>query len=163
MQKITPSLWFDKEAEEAANLYVSLFKNSKILTVTRYPEGKEVEEVSGKKAGSVLTVEFELDGQKFLAFNAGPVFKFNESISFTIDCKDQEEVDHFWNGLIAGGGEESQCGWLKDKFGVSWQVVPKVLNELISSKEPGVAEKAMRAMLQMKKLDVKALEDAAKK
>ncbi len=163
MQKITPSLWFDKEAEEAANLYVSLFKNSKLLTVTRYPEGKEVEEVSGKKAGSVLTVEFELDGQKFLAFNAGPVFKFNESISFTIDCKDQEEVDHFWNGLIAGGGEESQCGWLKDKFGVSWQVVPRVLNELVNSKEPGVAEKAMRAMLQMKKLDVKALEDAAKK
>lgn len=163
MQKITPFLWFSDQAEEAANLYVSLFKNSKILTVTRYQGGKELEEISGRKEGSVMTVEFELDGQRFSALNGGEVFKFNEAISFVITCDTQEEVDHFWNGLIADGGSESQCGWLKDKFGVSWQVVPKVLNELISSKEPGVAEKAMRAMLQMKKLDVKALEDAAKK
>ncbi len=162
MQKITPFLWFSDQAEEAANLYVSLFKNSKILTVTRYQGGKELEEISGRKEGSVMTVEFELDGQRFSALNGGEVFKFNEAISFVITCDTQEEVDHFWNGLIADGGSESQCGWLKDKYGISWQVVPKALNELMDSKEPGVAQKVTHAMLQMKKLDIKALEAAAK-
>lgn len=161
MQKITPFLWFSDQAEEAANLYVSLFKNSKILTVTRYQGGKELEEISGRKEGSVMTVEFELDGQRFSALNGGEVFKFNEAISFVITCDTQEEVDHFWNGLIADGGSESQCGWLKDKYGISWQVVPRALNELMGSKEPGVAQKVTHAMLQMKKLDIKALEAAA--
>jgi predicted 3-demethylubiquinone-9 3-methyltransferase (glyoxalase superfamily) len=164
MQKITPFLWFSDQAEEAANFYVSVFKNSKILSVNRYQGGKELEEISGRKEGSVMTVEFELDGQHFSALNGGEVFKFTEAISFVINCDTQEEVDHYWNKLTeSGDAKAQQCGWLKDKYGVSWQVVPKALNELMSSKDPGVAQKVTHAMLQMKKLDIKALKDAAKK
>ena len=155
MPKITPHLWYDSQAEDAAKLYVLLFPNSKILNVSHYPEATE--EVSGKKAGTVMTVEFELDGQHFLALNGGPLFKFNESVSFMIPCETQEEIDHYWNGLIADGGEESQCGWLKDKFGLSWQVVPSHMSELIS-KNP---EKVTAAFLQMKKMDIATLEAAA--
>ena len=158
-QKITPCLWFEGQAEEAANLYVSLFKNSKILTTQRYDKASA--EQSGMPEGSVLTVEFELDGQKLLGLNGGPQFKFTEAVSFIIECEDQDEVDHFWNGLIADGGEESQCGWLKDKFGLSWQVVPKRLNELLSDPDPARAQCAMQVMLGMKKLVIAELERAA--
>ena len=155
MQKITPMLWFDKEAEEAANLYVSIFKNSKVEEVSRYPEG------SPAPAGSVMMVKFNLDGQDFLALNAGPHFKFTEAISFVVDCENQEEVDHFWNKLTAEGGQESQCGWLKDKFGLSWQITPRILTELIQDKDPERAKRVMQAMMQMKKIDIAALEQAA--
>ncbi len=158
-QKITPHLWFDHQAEEAATLYVSLFKNSKMGSVSRYPEAAE--EVSGQKAGTAMTVEFSLDGQDFLALNGGPMFKFTEAVSFMIHCEDQAEVDHFWNGLIADGGEESQCGWLKDKFGLSWQVVPKVLSKVLTNPDPEKANRAMQAMLKMKKLVIADLEKAA--
>ncbi len=158
MQKITPCLWFDTEAEEAANLYVSLFKNSKITETTKYPEAAE--EVSGKKAGTVLTVAFELDGVPFMALNGGPEFPHSEAISFVVDCADQEEVDHFWNGFLADGGEESQCGWLKDKFGVSWQITPKQLKELLSDPDPVKANRVMAAMLEMKKIDIAKLQEA---
>jgi predicted 3-demethylubiquinone-9 3-methyltransferase (glyoxalase superfamily) len=158
MQKITPCFWFDNQAEEAANLYTSLFKNSKIGKATRYDKASA--EVSGQPEGSVLTIEFTLNGQDFLALNGGPLFKFNESVSFVIDCENQEEVDHFWNGLLAGGGQESQCGWLKDKFGVSWQVTPRILSKLLSDPNPKKAQAAMKAMLQMKKLDTAKLQEA---
>ena len=160
MQKITPCLWFDSEAEEAANLYVSIFNNSKITSTARYT--KSSEEVSGKPAGSVVTVEFELDGNPFMALNGGPLFKFSEAVSFTIPCKDQEEVDYFWEKLIADGGQESVCGWLKDKFGLSWQVVPEILPQLLSSDDQNVRERVMARMMQMKKIVVADLEDAAK-
>ena len=159
MQKITPCLWFDTQAEDAAKLYTSIFPNSRIEGSANY-EGDEVVEVSGKEEGSVMTVSFYLDGQKFMALNGGPQFKFNESISFMIDCKTQEEVDHYWEKLTADGGEESQCGWLKDKFGVAWQVVPEQLGDLMSSGEAGKAEKVMNAMLKMKKLIIADLEAA---
>jgi predicted 3-demethylubiquinone-9 3-methyltransferase (glyoxalase superfamily) len=159
MQKITPCLWFDNKAEEAVNLYISLFKNSKILDTARYD--KESAKVSGMPEGMVLTISFELDGQKFLALNGGPLFKFTEAISLTIDCKDQKEVDHFWNNLTKDGGEESQCGWLKDKFGLSWQVVPIILPKLLTDKDTKKAQRTMKAMLTMKKLDVAKLEKAA--
>ncbi|MDB5161172.1 MAG: 3-demethylubiquinone-9 3-methyltransferase [Candidatus Saccharibacteria bacterium] len=153
MQKISPFLWFDDEAEEAANFYVSIFKNSKINNVTRYDEAGA--KVSGKPEGSVMVVGFELDGQKFAALNGGPDFKFTEATSFVVDCENQEEVDYFWEKLTADGGEEVQCGWLKDKYGLSWQVVPKNMDQLISS------PKAMEAMLKMKKIDIKTLEQAS--
>ncbi len=158
MRKITPCIWFDTQAEEAAKFYVSLFKDSKIITTTYYP--KAAEEVSGKPAGSVLTVEFEIEGMRFTALNGGPIFKLSEAVSFQIDCKDQEEVDYFWSKLTADGGEESQCGWLKDKFGVSWQVVPNILAELLSSDDKEAGERAMKAMLEMQKLDIAALQKA---
>jgi len=155
MPRITPFLWFDNQAEEAAKLYVSIFKNSKIISIARYGEAGP-----GPK-GSAMTVAFQLDGQDFTALNGGPVFKFNESISFVVPCKTQQEVDDYWKKLTAGGGEESQCGWLKDKYGLSWQIVPTVLNELLSDEDRKRANAAMKAMLGMKKLDIAALKKAA--
>lgn len=154
MQKITPCLWFDTEGEEAANFYVSLFKDSKILDVSRYGEAGP-----GPK-GSVMTVNFELAGQEFVALNGGPEFTFNEALSLQISCENQDEVDHFWNGL-AEGGEEGPCGWVKDRYGLSWQVIPTALNELLSDPDPEKSQKALNAMLQMRKLDIQALRDAA--
>ncbi len=158
MQKISTCLWFDGKAEEAAKFYTSLFKNSKIKATTTYDESSAA--VSGQKKGQVMTVLFEIEGREFLALNGGPLFKFNESISFMIDCKDQKEVDYFWDNLIAGGGEPSQCGWLKDKFGVSWQVVPSILNELLNGNDTKKSRAAMKAMLEMSKLDVAKLKKA---
>jgi predicted 3-demethylubiquinone-9 3-methyltransferase (glyoxalase superfamily) len=155
MQKISPFLWFDTQAEEAARLYTSVFKNAKMGEVTRYPEGSR-----GGMVGQVMTVSFELEGMQFTALNGGPAFTFTEAISFVIDCEDQEEVDHYWNSLVADGGEESQCGWLKDKFGMSWQIVPRRLNELLADPDPVKAQRAMEAMLQMQKIDISAIEAA---
>jgi predicted 3-demethylubiquinone-9 3-methyltransferase (glyoxalase superfamily) len=157
MQKITPCLWFDSEAEEAAKLYTSIFKNSKIGRISRY--GEAGKEIHGREAGSVMTVEFELNGQKFLALNGGPIFKFNEAVSFTVNCESQEEVDYYWEKL-SEGGEEGPCGWLKDKYGLSWQIVPAVLGELMSGSDREKSERVMGAMLQMKKLDIEKLESA---
>jgi predicted 3-demethylubiquinone-9 3-methyltransferase (glyoxalase superfamily) len=156
-QRITPFLWFDNQAEEAANFYVSIFKQSKIGAITRYDD--ESSKAAGRPKGSVMTVEFELDGQKFTALNGGPLFKFTEAISFVVNCENQKEVDHFWDKLSAGG-EEVQCGWLKDRFGVSWQVVPTVLVELLQDKDPERSRRVMSAMLKMKKLDIDALQKA---
>jgi predicted 3-demethylubiquinone-9 3-methyltransferase (glyoxalase superfamily) len=158
MQKITPFLWFNDQAEEAAKFYTSVFKNSKVGKSTRY--GESAEKAAGRPAGSVMTVEFELEGQKFTALNGGPVFKFNESISFVVNCDTQEEVDYFWEKLSADGGQESECGWLKDKFGVSWQVVPTVLIEMLQDKDSEKSERVMKAMLQMQKIDIKKLNAA---
>lgn len=153
-QKIMPMLWFDNQAEEAANFYVSIFKNSKMGKVSRYGD-------SGPGAkGSVMVAEFELDGQKFTALNGGPQFKFTEAVSFVVNCESQEEVDYFWEKLRMGGGEEVQCGWLKDKYGLSWQVVPTRLFELINN--PATADKVMQAVMQMKKLEIAKLEEAAR-
>jgi len=157
MQKITPFLWFDDQAEEAAKFYTTVFKNSNVGKITRY--GQAAEKAAGRPAGSVMTVEFELEGQKFTALNGGPVFKFNESISFVVNCDTQEEVDYFWEKLAAGGGQESECGWLKDKFGLSWQVVPRALIDMLQDKDPKKSERVMKAMLQMQKLDIKTLKD----
>lgn len=157
MQKITPHLWYDDQAEEAANLYVSIFKKSKILDVMRYPGATE--EVSGKPKGSVMTVTFELEGQKFIALNGGPQFKFNESISFMVLCENQEEVNYFWEKLTAGG-EEGPCGWLKDKYALSWQIVPKQLDELLKDKDPKKVERVTAAFLKMKKLDIETIRRA---
>jgi predicted 3-demethylubiquinone-9 3-methyltransferase (glyoxalase superfamily) len=156
-QRITPFLWFDSQAEEAANFYVSIFKQSKIAAITRYDD--ESSKVAGRPKGSVMTVEFELDGQKLTALNGGPLFKFTEAISLVVNCENQKEVDYFWDKL-SGGGEEVQCGWLKDRFGVSWQVVPTVLVELLQDKDPERSRRAMSAMLKMKKLDIDALQKA---
>lgn len=166
-QKIQLCLWFDKECEEAMNMYVDTFNNrpgvskkeSKIVSIQRYPEGIETGPMKGMD-GKVLTAFFELEGQTFQALDGGPMFKFNESLSLSVDCEDQEEVDYFWNKLTADGGEESQCGWLKDKFGLSWQIVPKRLGELLSDPDQEKAGRALQAMLQMKKLDVQKLEEA---
>jgi len=155
MQKITPFLWFDNQAEEAVNFYVSVFKNSKVGTVARYGDSGP-----GPK-GSVMTIAFELDGQNFTALNGGPHFKFTEAISLVVNCADQEEVDYFWEKLTADGGQEVQCGWLKDKYGLSWQVVPKILPELVQSGDPKKSERVMKALMQMKKLDVAKLKEAA--
>jgi predicted 3-demethylubiquinone-9 3-methyltransferase (glyoxalase superfamily) len=155
MQKIHPFLWFDTQAEEAANFYVSIFKNSKINGITRYDDAGP-----GPK-GSAMTVGFELEGQQFTALNAGPIFKFSEAISFVVDCKSQEEVDEMWSKLTAGGGQPSQCGWLKDKFGLSWQIVPTVLVELVSSPDAAKANRVMQAMMQMTKIDIAKLQQAA--
>jgi len=154
MGKITPCLWFDTEAEEAANYYVSLFKNSAIRQVSHYGEA------GPRPAGTVLTVEFELDGQVFTALNGGPEFTFNEAISFQISCADQAEVDHFWDNLC-DGGESGPCGWLKDRYGVSWQVVPTAMLELIEDPDPERSARAMKAMMGMGKLDIAALQAAA--
>jgi predicted 3-demethylubiquinone-9 3-methyltransferase (glyoxalase superfamily) len=159
MQKITPFLWFDDQAERAVKFYTSIFKNSKVRKITRYD--KAGEKVSGRPAGSVMTVEFQLDGQDFVALNGGPEFKFNEAISLVVNCKTQPEVDWFWKKLTAGG-KEVQCGWLKDKYGISWQIVPTVLGELLSGKDAAKSERVMQAMLKMVKLDIKKLKQAAK-
>lgn len=158
MQKIIPCLWFDTQAEEAANFYVSLFKNSKVTSILLTDAAAA--EASGQPEGSVLFVEFELDGERFSALNGGPIFKFNESVSLMIECDTQEEIDHFWYGLIADGGQESQCGWLKDKFGLSWQVTPKNLLEMQRDPDSAKAGRVMKAMLGMRKLDIAALETA---
>jgi predicted 3-demethylubiquinone-9 3-methyltransferase (glyoxalase superfamily) len=153
-QKITPYLWFDGNAEEAMNFYLSVFKNSKAGEISRWGEG-------GMGApGSVIVATFEIEGQKFAALNGGPEFNFTEAISFQIDCKDQEEVDYYWNALTADGGEESVCGWLKDKFGVSWQVVPSILGELMTDPNPAKASAATQAMLQMRKIEIDKLKEA---
>jgi len=157
MQEITPCLWFDSNAEEAVNFYASVFKKSKIGKISRY--GEEGYEIHGKPAGTVLTVEFELNGQTFTALNGGPVFKFNEAISFQVSCKSQKEVDYYWEKL-SEGGEKGQCGWLKDKYGVSWQIVPTVLGEMLQDKVTKKSERVMKALLQMKKLDIKKLKQA---
>jgi len=154
MQKISPFLWFDSNAEEAANFYVSIFKDSKILKIARYGEA------GPGPAGSVMVVNFQIEGQDFIALNGGPLFKFTEAISFVINCQTQEEVDHYWNKLTAGG-QESQCGWLKDKYGLSWQVTPTILGELLADKDQKKAQRVMQAMLQMKKIDIAALKRAA--
>ena len=157
MRKITPFLWFNDKAEEAANFYVSIFKNSKINGIARY--GEEGAEASGRPKGTVMTVEFQLDGQEFVALNGGPHFKFSEAISFVVNCKTQEEVDEFWEKLSAGG-EKSRCGWLKDKYGLSWQIVPTVLGEMMKDKDAAKSRRVMKAMLQMDKLDIKKLKQA---
>ena len=158
VQKITPFLWFDGQAEDAVNFYTSLFKNSKISRILRNAE--EAAEQTGRPVGSVLTIEFEIEGQEFVALNGGPLFKFNESVSFVINCETQEEVDYFWQKLTADGGEESQCGWLKDKFGLSWQITPTVLIDMLHDKDQEKSGRVMHAMLQMKKIDIKALKNA---
>jgi predicted 3-demethylubiquinone-9 3-methyltransferase (glyoxalase superfamily) len=147
MKKITPFLWFDTQAEEAMNFYVSIFKNSKVLSVSPGPNG------------IASSVSFELEGQEFMAFNAGPQFKFNEAVSLFVDCKTQEEVDDLWEKL-SEGGEKGRCGWLKDKFGLSWQIIPSALGELMGDKDPEKAKRVMQAMLQMNKIDIKALKQA---
>ncbi|MDQ1712346.1 MAG: hypothetical protein QOE45_1796 [Frankiaceae bacterium] len=154
MPKITPNLWFDTQAEEAANFYVSVFKNSRIVNVTHYPEG------GPREAGMVLTVEFELDGQRFTGINGGPEFTFDEAVSFEIECETQDDVDYYWERLT-DGGEESQCGWLKDRYGLSWQVVPTGMAALFADPDRTRAERAMKAMLGMRKLDLAALRAAA--
>ena len=150
MNKIVPCLWFNSQAEEAVQFYAATFKNTKIGKVTRYDEASAKE--SGQPVGSVLTIELQIEGQDFLALNGGPLFKFTEAISFIVNCKDQAEVDHFWNALTGNGGQEVQCGWLKDKYGVSWQVVPEALERCLSNPDPVKAQRAMKAMLQMKKI-----------
>ena len=158
-QSLVPCLWFDTQAEEAARYYTGIFKNSKIGTISRYSEAGH--EVHGQPAGKVMTVEFELNGQTFTALNGGPHFKFNEAISFQIMCRDQAEVDHYWNKLSQGGDPNAQqCGWLKDKYGLSWQVVPTALLEMMTDPDREKADRAMEAMLQMKKLDIAVLERA---
>jgi predicted 3-demethylubiquinone-9 3-methyltransferase (glyoxalase superfamily) len=153
-QKITPNLWFDTEAEEAASFYVSVFKNSRIVNVTHYTDA------GPRPAGEVMTVEFELDGQRFVGINGGPEFKFSEATSFEISCEDQEAVDYYWEKLT-DGGEEGPCGWCKDKFGLSWQVTPTGMDELFADPDKSKAERAMRAMFEMKKLDIAQLKAAA--
>jgi predicted 3-demethylubiquinone-9 3-methyltransferase (glyoxalase superfamily) len=153
-QRIVPNLWFDTEAEEAAEFYTSVFPNSRVLNVARYTEA------GPRPAGTVMTVEFELDGQRFMGINGGPQFTFDEAVSFEITCEDQEEVDRYWEWLT-DGGEESQCGWLKDRYGLSWQVVPTGMGELFNDPDPKRAERAMAAMLKMRKLDIAALRSAA--
>jgi predicted 3-demethylubiquinone-9 3-methyltransferase (glyoxalase superfamily) len=157
MKRITPFLWFDDEAEEAANFYVTIFKNSKVGRISRYP--KAAEQAAGKPAGSVMTVEFQLDGLDFVGLNGGPHFKFTEAVSFVVNCETQEEIDEYWSKLSEGGAE-SQCGWLKDKYGLSWQITPTVLAEMMQDKDPEKANRAMQAMLQMKKLDIATLQQA---
>jgi predicted 3-demethylubiquinone-9 3-methyltransferase (glyoxalase superfamily) len=153
-QRIVPNLWFDTEAEEAAEFYVSVFPNSRIVNVTHYTEA------GPREAGTVMTVEFELDGQRFIGINGGPQFKFDEAVSLEIECKDQEEIDYYWIRLTEGG-EESQCGWLKDRYGLSWQVVPTGMEEIFADPDKGRAERAMKAMLEMGKIDIAALRNAA--
>jgi predicted 3-demethylubiquinone-9 3-methyltransferase (glyoxalase superfamily) len=158
-QPITPCLWFDSEAEDAARFYLGIFKNSRIVAMTRY--GEAGREVHGRSAGSVMTVEFELNGQSFTALNGGPHFKFNEAVSFQIMCRTQEEVDHYWNRLGQGGDPNAQqCGWLKDKYGLSWQVVPTGMVEMLNDPDREKADRAMEAMLKMKKLDIAELQRA---
>ena len=159
MQKITPCLWFDGNAEEAVNFYTAIFKNSKIGNISRY--GEAGYEIHRKPAGTVLTIEFELNGQAFTALNGGPVFKFNEAISFQVSCESQEEVDYSWGKLSEGGDMQAQrCGWLKDKYGLSWQIVPTVLGEMLQDKDAEKSARVMKALLQMGKIDIKNLKQA---
>src|SRR5262245_21391527 len=153
MQKITPCLWFDQQAEEAARFYVSVFKNSKMGAINYYGEGAPMPK------GTVLTVRFQLDGQEYLALNGGPMFKFSEAVSFIVNCETQEELDRMWEKL-SEGGQIQQCGWLKDQYGLSWQIVPTALGKMMSDPEPGRAGRVMKTLLQMKKLDIKKLEEA---
>jgi predicted 3-demethylubiquinone-9 3-methyltransferase (glyoxalase superfamily) len=157
MQRITPFLWFDDKAEEAARFYTSIFKNSKIVNVARY--GDAGAEVSGRPKGTVMTVAFELEGQDFVALNGGPQFKFTEAVSFVVNCQTQDEVDEYWQEL-SDGGQEIQCGWLKDKYGLSWQIVPTILDEMLNDPDSKKAERVMKAMLRMKKIDIKGLKQA---
>jgi len=156
MPAIVPNLWFDLEAEEAAEFYVSVFPHSKINAVTRYTD------VGPRAAGTVLTVEFTLDGHKFVGLNGGPEFPFTEAVSFEVTCADQQEIDYYWSALMAGGGSEVECGWLKDRYGVSWQVVPGGMTEMINDPDRERADRVMRAMLGMKKIDIAGLEAAAR-
>ncbi|HTL53664.1 MAG TPA: VOC family protein [Planctomycetota bacterium] len=159
MQKITPCLWYASQAEEAAKFYVSIFKTkSRIRTITRY--GPAAAKASGQPAGSVMTVQFVLNGQEFLALNGGPIFKLSPAVSFIVHCKTQKEIDNYWKKLSAGG-QPSQCGWLTDKFGLSWQIVPADLDKLLASKKPGAPERVMQAIMGMVKLDLNALKKAA--
>jgi predicted 3-demethylubiquinone-9 3-methyltransferase (glyoxalase superfamily) len=153
---ITPCLWFDSQAEEAANFYISVFKNGSIKEITYY--GKEGYEIHGGKEGTVMTVVFEINGQSYTALNGGPQFKFNESVSFQVSCDTQEEIDYYWNVFTKDGGQESYCGWLKDKFGLSWQITPAILLPLM--KDPAKSEKVMKAFMQMKKFDIEKLKNA---
>jgi predicted 3-demethylubiquinone-9 3-methyltransferase (glyoxalase superfamily) len=158
-QRITPFLWFDDQAEEAAEFYISIFADSRVLTSTRYDADSAA--VSGRKPGSLMTIAFELDGQPFTAINGGPIFKFSEAISLVINCTDQGEIDHYWDRLTAGGDVAAQqCGWLKDRFGLSWQVIPTQLIDLLTQPDPVKAHKATMAMLQMKKIDLAAIQRA---
>ena len=155
MQKITPFLWFNNNAEAAAQFYTSTFKNSKILSISRYGDAGP-----GPK-GSVMVVSFQLEGQQFTALNGGPLFKFSEAFSFVVSCENQEEINYYWNKLTSDGGQESQCGWLKDKFGFSWQIVPTALGKLMTNTDPQKANRVMQALFQMKKIDIATLEEAA--
>src|SRR5262245_3523731 len=156
-RKITPCLWFDTQAEAAAKFYAAVFRNSKIGKISRY--GKEGFEIHGKQAGTVMTAEFEIEGQKFLALNGGPHFKFNEVVSFQVHCENQQEIDYFWSKL-AEGGQESRCGWLKDRFGLSWQVILRALPQMLMDENPEKAQRVMKSMLQMGKIDIAALKQA---
>jgi len=159
MQKIISNLWFDNQAEEAVKYYVSIFKNAKTGKISRY--GKEGFEIHGKAEGTAMTIEFELEGQTFLALNGGPQFKFNEAISFIVNCDTQEELDYYWEKLSAGGDPKAQvCGWLKDKYGLSWQIVPSILGDLVNSQDPAKSGRIMNAILKMKKLNIEALKNA---
>lgn len=159
-QRIAPCLWFDDQAEEAAAFYVSVFKNSKVVSVSRY--GKAGQDIHKRPVGSVMTVAFELDGQAFTALNGGPVFRFNEAVSLQVNCSNQDEVDYYWDKLSKGGDPKAQqCGWLKDQYGLSWQIVPTVLPEMLKDHESPKAQRAMAAMLRMKKIDIRELERAA--
>jgi predicted 3-demethylubiquinone-9 3-methyltransferase (glyoxalase superfamily) len=158
MDKVSACLWFDDQAEEAARFYVATFKNSKLGNISYYPEAAE--EVSGKPAGSVLTVNFQISNYDFVALNGGPNFKFSEAVSFMYHCEDQAEVDELWEKLTADGGEESVCGWLKDKFGLSWQIIPKGMDQLLGDPDPEKANKAMAAMLKMKKINIGEIKEA---
>lgn len=155
MPKVTPFLWFDSQAEDAAKLYVSVFPNSRINSVSHYPS-----EAPGGEPSKVMTVSFEIDGQAVTALNAGPMFKLSEAFSFVIDCDGQDEVDHYWNALTADGGQESQCGWLKDRFGLSWQVIPRQFTEMATSPDRAAASRAFQAMMGMRKIDLAALRTA---
>ena len=159
MQKITPCLWFDKQAEKAVNYYISIFKNSKIMKTTYY--GKEGREIHKMPEGTVLTIEFQLDGQDFMALNGGPAFKFNEAVSLVVHCETQKEIDYYWDKLSKDGDERAQaCGWLKDKFGLSWQIVPAILPEILTDPDHQKTERVMKALMQMKKLEIEGLKKA---
>jgi predicted 3-demethylubiquinone-9 3-methyltransferase (glyoxalase superfamily) len=159
MQNITPCLWFDDQAEEAAKFYTSVFKNAKLGSTTRY--GAAGAEASGRPKGTVMTAAFQLEGHEFVALNGGPVFKFNEAVSFMVHCETQEEVDYYWEKLSEGGDEKAQqCGWLKDKYGLSWQIVPTVLGKMLQDKDPGKSENVTKALIQMKKIDIAKLQAA---
>ena len=160
MQKVCPFLWFDSEAEQAAKFYTSVFKNSKVGKITYYAD--DAAEKTGRPAGSVMTVEFTLDGVEFVALNGGPMFKFSEAISFNVNCETQDEIDHFWEKLSADGGSTGPCGWLKDKFGLSWQVSPIVLGEMLADKDKAKATRVMKAMMEMDKIDIVQLQRVAK-
>jgi predicted 3-demethylubiquinone-9 3-methyltransferase (glyoxalase superfamily) len=157
-QQIAPCLWFDTQAEAAAKFYVSIFKNSKITSISRFPDAGQ--DVHGKPAGSVMLVAFELDGRPFTALNGGPQFKFDEAVSFQVTCETQADVDYYWSKLTSGGGQEGPCGWLKDKFGLSWQVVPAVIPKMMTDPDTAKSARVMNAFMTMKKLDIAAIERA---